>query len=266
MYGEEMTVQADFAFFDPKPDDFGSVKMLMNTYLDDYVWDVSGFVDLILQQTTVGSVIKLDDQDNNDGIVSEKNDDKEGDVFGVISALNLGRYAGHQCIQELKKYILKSCTDKSTKQKLKLKLEDQASDVGLLVSQRFVNCPHQLVPPFYDALFDEVSWATEDEPTEELRDSFGFKFYLLITKIYENKMVNKKVGGKLAQEEPIIYVKAEDEIFRELSSLSFTFDLHGEQERSGELKEYKAKGLAMVVKADDIPKFRTKLKSLLAEA
>lgn len=36
-------------------------------------------------------------------------------------------------------------------------------DVGLLVSQRVVNLPPQLLPPLYDALFDEVEWATEDE-------------------------------------------------------------------------------------------------------
>ncbi|KAL0907361.1 hypothetical protein M5K25_021765 [Dendrobium thyrsiflorum] len=69
--------------------------------------------------------------------------------------------------------------------KLKVLFEQQASYVGLLASQRFVNCPNQLVPPLYDALFDEVSWEIEDEPTKELRDSFCFKFYLLITRIYE---------------------------------------------------------------------------------
>ena len=40
---------------------------------------------------------------------------------------------------------------------------EQANDVGLLVSQRVVNLPPQLLPPLHDALFDEVSWATEDE-------------------------------------------------------------------------------------------------------
>jgi hypothetical protein len=35
--------------------------------------------------------------------------------------------------------------------------------VGLLVCRRFVNFPYELVPKLYDALFDEVSWATEDE-------------------------------------------------------------------------------------------------------
>ncbi|GAB2284369.1 hypothetical protein Dimus_018823, partial [Dionaea muscipula] len=49
-------VQADFAFFDPKPDDFHGAKILLQTYLDDWQWDLSGFVDLILAQTTVGTM------------------------------------------------------------------------------------------------------------------------------------------------------------------------------------------------------------------
>ena len=53
-------VQADFAFFDPKPDDFHGVKVLLQTYIDDKHWDLSGFVDLILGQTKVGTVVKID--------------------------------------------------------------------------------------------------------------------------------------------------------------------------------------------------------------
>lgn len=72
-------VQADFSFFDPKPDDFHGVKTLLQTYLDDEQWDLSGFVDLILGQTTVGTVVKIED------------DEDEG-LFAVVTALNLWRY------------------------------------------------------------------------------------------------------------------------------------------------------------------------------
>lgn len=37
---------------------------------------------------------------------------------------------------------------------------------GLLLSERLVNCPPQLAPPLNQALFDEISWAVEDEPTQ----------------------------------------------------------------------------------------------------
>lgn len=76
---EKEIVQADFAFFDPKSDDFHGVKTLLQSYLDDTEWDLSGFVDIILAQTTVGTVIKIED------------DEDEG-LFAVLTALNLGRY------------------------------------------------------------------------------------------------------------------------------------------------------------------------------
>ncbi|KAK4765377.1 hypothetical protein SAY86_026467 [Trapa natans] len=75
----EGIVQADFAFFDPKADDFHGVKILLQTYLDDKQWDLSGFVDLILGQTSVGTVVKIEGAED-DGI------------FSFVSALNLGRY------------------------------------------------------------------------------------------------------------------------------------------------------------------------------
>ena len=41
-----------------------------------------------------------------------------------------------------------------------------AAHTGLLLSERLVNCPPQLAPPLNQALFDEVTWAQEDEPTQ----------------------------------------------------------------------------------------------------
>lgn len=37
---------------------------------------------------------------------------------------------------------------------------------GLLLNQRLVNAPPQVAPPLMQALFDEISWAVEDEPTK----------------------------------------------------------------------------------------------------
>ncbi|KAG2544427.1 protein BCCIP homolog [Panicum virgatum] len=264
------TVQADFAFFDPKPTDFHGVRLLLKTYLDSKPWDLTGFVDLILAQTTVGTVVKLADDEEEQG--EGTGDDKTGaagndddDLFGLISVLNLGRYAEHRCIKDLKEYLLAVCTDKDTKRQLKSLLEEKASSVGLLVCRRFVNFPYELVPKLYDALFDEVSWATEDEPTQELRDSFRFKHYLLIVRMLERKTPAKHKAKNSKDDEPIIYPKLEDEIFNELSSWSFTFPIRSEQSPQQEMKNYKEMGLVMAVKAEAIPKFRKKLEALVSE-
>jgi len=65
---------------------------------------------------------------------------------------------------KLKEFLLlKGGQEKGITDKLRLLLGEQAHNVGLLVSQRVVNLPPQLLPHLYDSLFNEVSWATEDE-------------------------------------------------------------------------------------------------------
>ncbi|KAJ6752472.1 hypothetical protein OIU85_002851 [Salix viminalis] len=245
-------VQADFAFFDPKPDDFHGVKILLHSYLDNTEWDLSGFVDLILEQTTVGTVVKIED-------------DEDNGLFSVVSALNLGRYKDHKCIAELKEFLLKHCLEKNIKGDLRVLLGEQAHNVGLLVSRRVVNLPPQLLPPLYDALCDEISWATEDEPTEELRNSFRFNSYVLVSKIYKHKNADKKNRLSSDSEEAIIYVNPEDEIFHKLSLWSFNFPFHAEQVTAHELKNYRPMGLVMAVEADKVSTFREQLRSLIDE-
>ncbi|KAE8076315.1 hypothetical protein FH972_014977 [Carpinus fangiana] len=249
----EGVVQADFAFFDPKPNDFHGVKTLLQTYLDNKQWDLSGFVDLILGQTTVGTVVKVEG-DEDDG------------VFSVVTALNLQRYKDHKCIVEFKEFLLKACQEEDVVDDLRSVLGEQAQNVGLLVSQRVVNLPPQLLPPLYDALFDEVSWATEDEPTEDLRNSFRFKFYILVGKIYKHKNADLRKKLSNDSDEAIIYTKPEDEIFHRVSLWSFSFPLHAQQPSTHELRNYRFMGLVMAVEADKIATFRQELKSLINES
>ncbi|KAL2343370.1 hypothetical protein Fmac_004655 [Flemingia macrophylla] len=135
---------------------------------------------------------------------------------------------------------------KAVADRLRLLLEEQSRVVGLLVSQRMLNLPPQLLPHLYAALFDEVSWATEDEPTEELRNSFKFKHYIILSKIYVQKSAQQKRKPSNDNDEAIIYVKAEDEIFHKL-------------------RKYRPTGLVMAVEVDKIATFRQELASLLSE-
>ena len=60
---------------------------------------------------------------------------------------------------------------------------------GLVINERLLNCPPQLASPLHHSLFDEeIPWAVEDEPTEELRESFKFKGYLFISRVYRDNL------------------------------------------------------------------------------
>ena len=58
---------------------------------------------------------------------------------------------------------------------------------GLIISERLINCPPQLASPLQHALFDEeIPWATEDEPSEELRNSYKFERFLFVSRVYQD--------------------------------------------------------------------------------
>jgi BCCIP len=113
----------------------------------------------------------------------------------VASVLNLHRYRDLECLQQIAAYLTEQCSDAKLRLQLTAvgircmagnrcadctmtciqfgsllslsntvqALRDAGS--GLLLNQRLVNAPPQVAPPLMQALFDEISWAVEDEPT-----------------------------------------------------------------------------------------------------
>lgn len=249
-------VNVDFEYFDPKPDDFHGVKALLRTYLDDEVWDVSAFTDLVLAQTTVGTVVKAGEDDS---------------PIGLLTCLNLGRYQKSSCMTEIHKYLRVKSAHKAESALLEDLWDKQAHETALLVSERLINVPVELAPPLYQGLFEEVIWATEDEPTQELRDSFKIKNYLYLTKVFEEILEEKnatKEQIKRRREEPaalkeLIYIKPEDEILHQLSSWSFSFPSTGEAAAARQTKGLQQLRIVMAIEANHIEKYQTQLKHLI---
>eukprot|EP00241_Pyramimonas_parkeae_P021757 CAMPEP_0114312440 /NCGR_PEP_ID=MMETSP0059-20121206/20436_1 /TAXON_ID=36894 /ORGANISM="Pyramimonas parkeae, Strain CCMP726" /LENGTH=244 /DNA_ID=CAMNT_0001436835 /DNA_START=27 /DNA_END=758 /DNA_ORIENTATION=+ len=159
-------VDVDFDFYDPKPADFHGIKTLLQNYLDAQPFDVSQMVDAILEQTTVGTVVRTSEDEA---------------PVGVVSVINMHLKRAESYVQQIAAHLLGKCADKAAKAKLEEALKCQK--LGLVVSERLVNCPPQLSKPLMSGLFDEIQWATEDEPTEEKRRSFVFDKYLMFTRV-----------------------------------------------------------------------------------
>lgn len=245
-------VNINFDFFDPKPNDFHGIKALLRTYLDDEVWDISGFVDLVLAQTTVGTVIKAGD---------------EGNPIALLTALNLGRYQKSSSMLELHKFLRVKSAHKPESGLLEDLWGKEVNEVALLVSERLVNVPIELAPPLYKGLFEEVMWATEDEPTQELRDSFKLKKYLYLTRVFqelvkEGDNTELKKKAELQNNGELIYIKPEDEILHQLSLWSFSFPVTGESAAARQSKGLRELRIVMAVEAKHIEKFQTQLKEL----
>ncbi|KAJ2732454.1 Mss4p nuclear export [Coemansia sp. BCRC 34962] len=204
--GKEI-VDVDFEFFDPKPIDFHAMKrMLMASFGDDAEeFNLSALVDLILSQNTIGSTVKFEGDD---------------DPYAFLTVLNMHVHSESEPIRQIKDYLLK----KSEKRGMSSRLSDifgAPGHVGLLLCERVVNMPPQVVAPMLKMLVEELEWAiADDEPYE-------FEHYVLLAPMYrETEAVDDDdEAGAKKRAGPAIdaYAHAEDEFIEEFACAKFDY-------------------------------------------
>eukprot|EP00163_Fabomonas_tropica_P003560 TRINITY_DN1305_c0_g1_i2.p1 TRINITY_DN1305_c0_g1~~TRINITY_DN1305_c0_g1_i2.p1 ORF type:complete len:260 (+),score=9.27 TRINITY_DN1305_c0_g1_i2:189-968(+) len=196
--GAPEEVQVDFCFYDPQDGDFHALRHFLTNYLEGEMFNSSELVDHIISQKTVGTTIKIGDGT---------------DIFGFISVINVQRYAGLDCVSQIKDFVLSHCPAHE-KDRFLAMWDDKTKPLGIVFNERMVNLPLQLVPHLHTALRDEIVWAWEDEPTQEARDSFKFGRYLYLSYV----MPLPGGGSKRARTEAsLLYPKYEDELIRDVS-------------------------------------------------
>ncbi|KAJ1946880.1 Mss4p nuclear export, partial [Linderina macrospora] len=86
---EKDLVNVDFEFFDPKPIDFHAMKrLLISSFGDDNEeFNISELVDLILEQNTIGSTVKVDGDD---------------DPYAFMTVLNMNVHKDKQVIKQIR--------------------------------------------------------------------------------------------------------------------------------------------------------------------
>lgn len=173
---EEDILNVDFDYFDLNENvDFLALKnFLAQLFGDDAsLFDLSSLADLTLTKGVAGSAIKTEG--------------KESDPFALLSVVSLSDNMDKQCVKTLVNYIL----DKSSKQtefhavleKLLTSRSTGAAKklrVGLIISERVINMPVEVVPPMYQLLLDDM--AKEEEASEK---KSRFDLFLVISRVYE---------------------------------------------------------------------------------
>mmetsp|Transcript_26380 Transcript_26380/g.66121 ORF Transcript_26380/g.66121 Transcript_26380/m.66121 type:complete len:172 (+) Transcript_26380:594-1109(+) len=115
--------------------------------------------------------------------------------------------------------------------------------------------------PLVEGLYDEIGWATEDEPTEELRESFKFTKYLMLTRVFQDDDQEASKKRKREDEQPLVYTRPEDEFFHKLCKWSFQWKARDSEDKN-DIEVLKPLRLCMLVAASSIPQARSELKSM----
>lgn len=174
---EEELVNVDFDFFDLNPEvDFHATKNFLRQLFGDDAgsFDILGLANLVLAENSVGTTIKTDG--------------KESDPFALLSVINLSDNLANSSIKKVTDYILKK-TSKQLEFNLMLKKLFQSGKstkdsskqlkVGLIVSERMINMPVEVVPPMYKMLVEEMAKA------DDAHEKYEFDYFLIISKVYQ---------------------------------------------------------------------------------
>ncbi|EER26977.1 hypothetical protein CPC735_023130 [Coccidioides posadasii C735 delta SOWgp] len=198
-------VNVEFEWFDPQPAvDFHGLKVLLRQLFDSdaQLFDLSALTDLILSQPLLGSTVKVDGN--------------ETDPYAFLTVLNLHQHRDVPVIKSIIEYIKsKSSSDLSTLNELLS--QPSIPQIGLILTERLINIPTEVIPPMYTMLLEEIQWALEaSEP-------YQFTHYLIMSKTYEEveskldmeddrpqKKKKKAVNGK----PETFYFHPEDEILQ----------------------------------------------------
>ncbi|KAJ3300434.1 Mss4p nuclear export [Borealophlyctis nickersoniae] len=226
---EQQTVDVDFEFFDPKPIDFhGTKSLLRQTFSNDAeLVHLSELADLVIAQPNVGTTVKVDGTT---------------DPYALLTVINLNAGKDKECVKAIRSYLLdKSKKSATIQSRLTSLLNSDTSSVGLIINERLLNMPPQVVPPMFKMLSEEIEWAVEDgEP-------FKFDYYLFISKVYKEiesqldeeeegassskqKKKKKKAAGN--EDSTVFYFQPEDEIVQQHAELTFDYKFTKEAQAS----------------------------------
>lgn len=121
-------------------------------------------------------------------------------------------------IQSLRSYLVeKSAATSSLSHISKIISPDATKQVGLILTERLVNIPSEVIPPMYSMLVEEISWAVDDHEPYEFSD------YIILSKTYsevqpvvdddQNPPQKKSKKSKQSQAScELFYLHPEDEV------------------------------------------------------
>ncbi|KAF2967358.1 hypothetical protein GQX73_g6220 [Xylaria multiplex] len=196
-------VNVDFEWFNfnEKVDFLGTKSLIRQLFdVDANLFDVSALADLILSQSSIGSTVKTDGE--------------ESDPFAFVTALNVQEHRQKKPISQLIEYLSEKA--KATESLAPIpELLASGQHVGLILSERLINMPSDIVPPLYTMLAEEIQDAVDD------KEPYEFTHYLIVSKTYheiESTLAEERKKKKGKQDAALYYFHPEDEVLQKYAT------------------------------------------------
>lgn len=162
-------------------------------------------------------------------------------------------------IQQLTSYLQRKASSNPSLASLATLLSRTPTPpVGLILTERLINMPSEVIPPMYTMLLEEIAWAIED------KEPYNFSHYLIVSKNYEEveskldleeerPQKKKKRSGIKAEQ---FYFHPEDEVLERHAQCSGSFEYthqhdegHSDSKRAFQELGIKSGGSLMLIEA-----------------
>ncbi|KAK0715868.1 p21-C-terminal region-binding protein-domain-containing protein [Lasiosphaeris hirsuta] len=228
-------VNVDFELFNYDAEiDFHGVKTLLRQLFDAdaQLFDLSGLSDLIVEQNTIGSTCKVDDKAN--------------DAYAFLTVLNLSEHRAKAPVAQLIAYLGERAAKAGGAAAAAVPGVLAALDtnvVGLVLAERLLNMPAEVIPPMWSMLVDEIEAAVEDgEP-------YGFTHYLVVSRTYYevasslNSEGSERRQKKAREEASLQYFHPEDEEIRRHAAAAAAYPFIKEVESADSKRAFQEMGI-----------------------
>ncbi|CAE6529306.1 unnamed protein product [Rhizoctonia solani] len=219
-------VDVDFEFFGPAEIDYLALKRLLNQLFgaDAGIFQVEKLAELILEQPGIGSTVKTDGIDS--------------DPYAILTVLNINVHKDHPSIKAITNYLLEKVPkDSSAGSALDdilspQALADSSGHTGLIISERLINMPPQIMPPMYRMLGDELAnAANQNEP-------YCFNNYIVVSRCFrfdDNEESSTRAGQSTKRQRRkggiLRSYHAEDEYIEKVASAKAEYEYTNSIER-----------------------------------
>ena len=165
------TFEVEFEFFDPEEDDFHSVRdLLCSGTLGSLDLDFSSLANSIVDQVNIGTMVKSGVEEAQQTQTQEAaSEEDDVTLCGMLTILNLKQFAEEAWCKTLLA-LLKLRLDKQLQQYILGPAQASGKEqVGLIISERFVNLPLEVIPAMHNVILEDISWSCSTEycPPEE---------------------------------------------------------------------------------------------------
>jgi len=127
-----------------------------------------------------------------------KTDGIESDPLALLTVLNMHLHHQNESIKAIANYLLgvTSTADSAFHATLQTLFSQSEAHVGLVLCERLINMPVQVVPPMYNMLADEIKWALADgEP-------YNFTHLIILSRVYHLSEEEESELGNTAPTRP----------------------------------------------------------------